>query len=72
MYTTKRFTRRFNTRDEGELEQYNQILSNPNASIIEKIEDLEREEFYDQESGRITGSRTNLILLVTWDEKLLL
>lgn len=70
MYNTRIKTKKFDTDDEKQMEQYDSILSNPLCSVInswrEKITDSEFDE------GKLIKTITKLVLVITWEEKSLL
>ncbi len=70
MYNTKHKTKKFNTDDEADLTEYDKILNDPLCTILsEKKEKLKLEE-YDNE-GNMIHMEEKIILVVTWDQKVL-
>ncbi len=68
MYNTKRRTQKFDTDNQGELDEYDAILNNPLCSIIHsKNEKLTTRHFDDE--GQILSQDDTLIIVITWEEK---
>ncbi|NDC22533.1 MAG: hypothetical protein EBZ49_00160 [Proteobacteria bacterium] len=70
MYDIQRHTRRFNTENTLDMQSYDTILNNPLCSIIrEASEKITEKDFQD---GQMVNVHEMVILVVTWDEKILL
>ena len=70
MYNTERHTQKFNTDETEEMEQYDEILNNPLCTVIaERKEKLSKKEFNGE--GQMSSIDEHVILVVTWDEKVL-
>lgn len=70
MYSTKHKTKKFDTDDEDELEEYDEILNNPLCTIVSERKEKLKMEDYDNE-GNMIHMEEHIILVVTWDEKIL-
>lgn len=70
MYSTKTSTRRFDMDKEGDLNEYSAILSDPTCTVLmvhkEKLTDKEFED------GKMVSMHERVVLIVTWEEKVLL
>jgi hypothetical protein len=72
MYQTRKRTKRFNLSEKADVEEYEAILNNPNAQILDRIKEKISDREMDGETGRITSIKDHVELLVTWQEKTLL
>lgn len=72
MYKTKKFVRRFNLNDESACLEYEAILNNPNAQILDRIKEKIADRQMDPETGRVISIQDHLELVVTWQERTLL
>ncbi len=70
MYNVRRKTEKFDTDVSAELQQYNDIINDPLCSVISEKKEKLREEHYDDE-GKLMSFSEKIILVVTWDEKVL-
>ena len=70
MYNVRRKTEKFNTDVSAELQHYNDIINDPLCSVISEKKEKLREEHYDDE-GKLMSFSEKIILVVTWDEKVL-
>jgi hypothetical protein len=71
MYRWVTHTRRFDTDNRSDLEEYDKVLSNPLCTVI----DSKREKITDREmgeEGRIISMNDRIVMVVTWKEKTLL
>lgn len=70
MYNIVRRTNKFNTDNQDELAEYDTILNNPLCTIIsQRTEKLSEKDF--GEEGQMLSLREYVIIVVTWEEKLL-
>jgi hypothetical protein len=72
MYTTRKFVKRFNLNDKEDCAEYEAILNNPNAQILDRIKEKISNREMDPDTGRITSIQDHLELVVTWQERTLL
>lgn len=72
MYKTKKFVRRFNMNEPGQVAEYEAILNNPNALILDKVKEKITSREMDPESGRVISMDDHLEFIVTWQERTLL
>lgn len=70
MYNVRRKTEKFDTDVSAELQRYNDIINDPLCSVISEKKEKLREEHYDDE-GKLMSFSEKIILVVTWDEKVL-
>ena len=70
MYSTKHQTRKFDTDEEDELAAYDEILNNPLCTIVSERKEKLKLEDYDGD-GNMIHMEEHIILVVTWDEKIL-
>lgn len=71
MYSTINKTKRIDVGVTKDLETYDAILNNPNCSIIREIKEKITEKEVNEE-GNITNIKEYLILIVTYQEKILM
>jgi len=71
VYKNVRKTKKFNTDNIRDLEEYDEILNNPLCSIISERREKLTTKIMDDE-GKMIGQNDKMILVVTWDEKILL
>lgn len=70
MYHFEYHTRKFDTEDNQDLQDYDDILNNPLCSVVEKrTEKLTTKEFSE---GEVSSQNDRVILVVTWREKKLI
>ena len=72
MYKTKKMVKRFNLSEQAEVEEYQDILNNPNIQILDRVKEKISERDMDPETGRVVSIRDHLELIVTWQERTLL
>jgi len=70
MYNVRRKTQKFDTDRTEDLNEYNDIINDPLCSVIAEKKEKLREEHYDDE-GKPMSFSEKIILVVTWDEKVL-
>ena len=70
MFTTKNKTAQFDLNREDDLATYDGILNNPLAFIIREIQEKLIDKHYDEE-GKFTGQTERIILVVTWQIRVL-
>ena len=71
MYNTINRTRRFDVGIPKDLEAYDAIINNPNCSIIREIKEKITQKDINEE-GNIVSINEFLILIVTYQEKILM
>jgi hypothetical protein len=71
LYSTINKTKRIDVGVTKDLETYDAILNNPNCSIIREIKEKITEKEVNEE-GNITNIKEYLILIVTYQEKILM
>ena len=67
MYKVVRKTLKFSTDDKEAMAQYDKIMTNPLCSIINSWREKQISSEYDQ--GKLTGTVTDLVMVLTWEEK---
>lgn len=67
MYNIVRRTQKFDTDNQTDMSEYDEILNNPLCSIIVERKEKLRDEQYDE--GKLISSSETILLVVTWDEK---
>lgn len=72
MYTTRKFVKRFNLNDKEDCAEYESILNNPNAQVLDRIKEKISNREMDPDTGRIISIQDHLELVVTWQERTLL
>jgi hypothetical protein len=71
MYDIRRQTQKFNTDSTEELREYDEILNDPLCTIVKEYKEKISEKKFSEE-GNIASIHEYVILVVTWDEKVLL
>lgn len=70
MYKTVRTTRRFDLDSSDDLAEYDEIMNDPNCSIVKEIkEKLQDKEF---EEGKLVSLHERIVLIITYERKVLL
>lgn len=72
MYRTQKFVRRFNMNEDSDVAEYEAILNNPNALILDRMKEKITAREMDPDSGRVISMNDHVELLVTWQERTLL
>jgi hypothetical protein len=70
MFTTRNKTAQFDMNTERDLAAYDAILNNPLAFIVREIKEKLVDKHFDEE-GNFTGQTERLVLVVTWQTKVL-
>ena len=70
MYNVTLKTKKFFTSKTEDLEEYDEILSNPLCSVINSWREKQIDSIYDE--GQLVKTETKLVLVVTWETKTLL
>jgi len=70
MYNIRRKTEKFDSDDTADLAKYDEILNNPLCTIVKERQEKLKENVFDNE-GRLSSSNERIIMVVTWDEKVL-
>lgn len=71
MFKTVKRVGRFNTSDAKDLKVYEEILNDPNATIVSTIKEKISEKTFNEE-GKMESLTEYLLLVVTWQEKQIL
>jgi len=69
MYNVERKTRKFSTDDNEAMERYDKIITNPLCSVINSWREKQITTTYDE--GRLVGTMTDLVMVLTWEERTL-
>lgn len=72
MYNTVKETRKFDTDDREDMVDYDEILNNPLCTLVTERKEKLRDETRDPETGNIIRLIETLILVVTWETKVLI
>jgi hypothetical protein len=72
MYKTQKYVKRFNLSNNDEVSEYEAILNNPNAQILDRVKEKISDRDMDPETGRVISIKDHLELIVTWQERTLL
>lgn len=72
MYQTRKYSRRFNLSDAEDVKEYEGILNNPNAQILDRLKEKISDREMDPDTGRVISIKDHVELLVTWQERTLL
>jgi len=67
MYRVKRETRKFSTDDTDAMAHYDKILTNPLCTVLNSWREKQISSEYDQ--GKLVGTVTDLVMVLTWEEK---
>jgi len=70
MYQILRKTRKFFTDVESDMKDYDAILTDPLCTVLNSWREKQIDSEYDE--GRLTSTKTNLVLVLTWEERCLL
>lgn len=70
MYEIQRKTRKFFTDLGDDMKDYDAILTDPLCTVLNSWREKQIDSEYDE--GRLTGTKTKLVLVLTWEEKRLL
>jgi len=70
MYQILRKTRKFFTDVEADMRDYDDILTDPLCTVLNSWREKQIDSEYDE--GRLTSTKTNLVLVLTWEERRLL
>ena len=69
MKVQRRF-KKFQTDDENQMKEYEEVLNNPLCTIVEKITEKEKDQEYN-DRGNLIRQREILYFLVHWEERLI-
>lgn len=72
MYNTIKETRKFDTDDRTDMADYDEIINNPLCTVVSERKEKLRDETRDAETGNITRLIESVILVVTWETKVLI
>lgn len=72
MYRTEKFVRRFNLSQPEDVQEYERVLNNPNALVLDRMKEKISHRDMDPETGRIVSIQDHMELVVTWQERTLL
>ena len=70
MYKVERKTKKFSTDDKLAMEEYDAILTDPLCTILNSWREKQINSEYDE--GRLTSTVTDLVMVLTWEERQLL
>ena len=70
MYKVERKTKKFSTDDKQAMEEYDAILTDPLCTILNSWREKQINSEYDE--GRLTSTVTDLVMVLTWEERQLL
>lgn len=70
MFRKKTTTRRFDLDNEEDLKEYDEILNDPNCTIVREIkEKLADKEF---EEGKLVSLHERIVLVITYEQQVLM
>lgn len=70
MYKVVRKTKKFFTDKEKDMEEYDRILTDPLCSVINSWREKQINSVYEE--GRLVSTTTDLVMVLSWEERQLL
>lgn len=70
MYKVTRNTKKFSTEDEAAMKEYDTILTDPLCTILNSWREKQIDSVYDE--GKLVSTKTDLVMVLTWERRDLL
>jgi hypothetical protein len=72
VFNTKTQTKKFDTDKQEDLDEYDEILNNPLCTVTQSWKEKLTDKEFDPETGKMCSMNERLILVISWEEQVLL